>query len=296
MPTVLVVAFDGLDKNFIEKFGLENINQSEFGSIDNKTGTDEIMTSELFTSFITGYKSEVHGISGLKLPNSYAKDKLVDKISSPVLTDKVPGYYRLQKAVSEILDYKTYKPDKSDYDEETLFEKIINSKALFVPGYNPSWFWRINADLEPLREGATIDETAQHYEREFEFRKRTLFEELENDYNFLMCHFHKIDTMQHLYGGQKGDYNEKKLRQYYEKLDDFAREIKQKADYDTIIFMSDHGMPDLETNQHNENAFYSCNHKLFGDKKPHITEFHDKILDLVGKQSQVNNELRDIEI
>jgi hypothetical protein len=296
MGNVLVVAFDGLDEELIEKFNLEEIKQSEIGTIDNKTGMNEIMTSELFTSFITGHTSEVHGISGLKLPNSYAKKKLIDKISSPVLTDKFPGYYRLQKAVSEILDYKTYKPDSSDYDEDTLFEKIIDSKALFVPGYNPSWFWRINADLEPLREGATIDETAQHYEREFEFRKKKLFEELENEYNFLMCHFHKIDTMQHLYGGQKGKYNEERLRGYYEEIDDFAGEIKQKADYDTIIFMSDHGIPDLETNQHNENAFYSCNHELFGDKTPHITDFHNKILDLVSDKNQINNELSGIDI
>jgi len=296
MSDVLVIAFDGLDKELIEEFELENIRQEEYGAVDNSSSIFEVMTSELFTSFITGVNFNEHGVKGLKNKESESKKKIIDLISSSTLTSRLPGYYRFQKAVSALIDYNTYKPDRSDYDEDTLFEKIIDSKALFIPGYNPSWFWRINADLNPLREGATIDETAYHYEREFEFRKKTLFEELDQDYNFLMCHFHKIDTMQHLYGGQKGEYDEEKLKFYYEEIDKLVEEIKKKADYDTIIFMSDHGMPDLETNQHNENAFYSCNHKMFEDETPHITDFHDKIMDLVGHENQVKEGIKSINV
>lgn len=62
---VLVVAFDGLDKEWIEEFELENIMQEEFGAIDNQTGMKNIYTSELFASFITGKNPQEHGIDGL---------------------------------------------------------------------------------------------------------------------------------------------------------------------------------------------------------------------------------------
>lgn len=44
--------------------------------------------------------------------------------------------------------------------------------------------------------------------------------------------------------------------------------------------MSDHGLPTEEG--HNENAFYSCNRELFGSETPKITDFHDRILEIVG--------------
>ena len=60
-------------------------------------------------------------------------------------------------------------------------------------------------------------------------------------------------------------------------MDELAKKIKQKAlqkGYERIIFMSDHGLPAEEG--HNENAFYSSNKELFGEEKPHITDFYDK--------------------
>jgi hypothetical protein len=68
-------------------------------------------------------------------------------------------------------------------------------------------------------------------------------------------------------------------------MDEMAAEIQQKAEeegFDTVLFISDHGLPDVENGGHNENAFYSCNRELFGDKTPHVTDFHDKILELAG--------------
>jgi hypothetical protein len=50
----LIIAFDGLDYELIQEFGLETIPQREFGKIDNTTGITSIVTYELFASFITG--------------------------------------------------------------------------------------------------------------------------------------------------------------------------------------------------------------------------------------------------
>lgn len=102
-------------------------------------------------------------------------------------------------------------------------------------------------------------------------------EELDKEpHQLLMCHFKYPDTKQDIYSTS---HDEEYFQDLYKKIDNLAGRIVEKSDYDTIIFISDHGMP-LDI-QHNKNAFYSCNHELFGDETPHITDFHDKILEMV---------------
>jgi|APHM01.1.fsa_nt_gi hypothetical protein len=58
------------------------------------------------------------------------------------------------------------------------------------------------------------------------------------------------------------------VEETYREMDKMAAEIKQKAKeegFDTIIFMSYHGLPDVENGEHNKRAFYSVNHVRFGD-------------------------------
>ena len=57
--------------------------------------------------------------------------------------------------------------------------------------------------------------------------------------------------------------------------------------------MSDHGLP--TPHQHNEKAFYSCNRELFGDTTPLITDFHDRILDIVGEDEVGKEQAEDEE-
>ncbi len=283
---VLVVAFDGMDKELIEEFELKNIQQQEFGSIDNQTGMQNIYTSELFASFITGESPDEHGIVGLNKWKNSRGEVLDTLIPKEVLETKI-GFHRIRETLKSALDAEETKYEKEDLASETLFEKIDESRPIFVPGYNPSTFWTIEADLRPLGYGKTPAETMEHYDtREFRHRKEKLFSELENEIvparDFLMMHFHRSDTFHHLYGDPEGNYNEEKLREMYREMDELAGEIKEKAldkGYDYVIFMSDHGLP-AEIG-HNENAFYSSNKPLFEEKTPKITEFHDRILELV---------------
>jgi hypothetical protein len=41
---------------------LESIQRKDFGTIDNETGINEIITQELFASFVTGKSPEEHGL------------------------------------------------------------------------------------------------------------------------------------------------------------------------------------------------------------------------------------------
>lgn len=284
MKKTLIVAFDGLDKELIEKFGLENIKQQEYGKIDNKTGIYLISTSELFASFITGETREKHGISGLAKWTNPKVDWFENNVGEVSLFKR---FYGLRKAIYESLNFlnaKKKRYTKEDIKCPTIFEKIENSRAMYIPSYNPSWFWLSDCETRPLNYGASVGETANFWdEREFHFRKRQFMHELESDIvsprDLLMVHFHRPDIHHHLYGDERlPSYDEEKLRKLYRETDKFAAEIKEKAlekGYERIIFMSDHGLP-TET-EHNENAFYSSNKELFGNKIPKITDFYDKL-------------------
>lgn len=289
---ILVIAFDGLDKELIERFGLQNITQNEFGLIDNSTDMSKRITSELFASFISGKNYEEHGIEGLRKHDP--KEKFLRDLIPRKWARNVTGVGTLEDIVKAIVKPDSpVKYDKEDLKAETLFEMVDNSRAMFVPSYNPSKFWWAGAEMKPLAKGASYEETAKYYDtREFSFRKNELFSELENEFtptrDFLMCHFHRTDTYQHLFGDRDvGNFDQEKLRKLYHEMDEFAEEIIEKASnkgYNYIIFMSDHGLPEEDSHEHNKNAFYSCNRELFVDEKPKITEFFDRIVGLIGEQ------------
>jgi hypothetical protein len=267
------VALDGLDKELIEKFDLSLTSQEEFGSIDNDTNIRKRKTSELFASFITGKTSEDHGIDTLSVFN---KDigKWIDVFAGEAIADKIPGGYRLRQVLKSILDVKEFKPDERFLREKSLFDKVGNSEALFVPSYNPSSYWKYGWDYSALEMGDGIEKTSNDWdEYEYSKRKRKLFRQVNTYYDFLMVHFHRPDFKQHLYD------DEKKLEEIYGETDELVEKITDyfEDSFETIIFMSDHGLP-TET-QHNKNAFYSCNKEIFGDKEPHITDFHDVFLE-----------------
>lgn len=284
---VLVVAFDGLDRELIEDFRLENIQQEEFGAIDNQTGMKHIYTSELFASFITGKTHKEHGIEHLTTWEDERKGRLIETVAPKSIVENTRGFHRIRETLKTLLKTDEVKFSEEHLQEETLFEKIDNSRAMYVPGYNPSIFWQLKAETLPLEYGYGADVAGEFWDtREFEFRKKNLFSELENDIvsprDFLMIHLHRTDFHQHLYGDPTAVIDKDKLRKLYKETDELAGEILEKAEgkYDKIIFMSDHGLP--AEKGHNGNAFYSCNTELFKEK-PKLTDFHDKILELTGE-------------
>jgi hypothetical protein len=142
------VAFDGLDKELIDDFGLENIKQSEFGEVKNHESVSKIVTSELFACFITGEKYDEHGIRGNKAPNSKVTNLIYENLLSPSLSSRIRGMHRLRNIIKKfpILGYK--KPDKTQFKTDTLFDKIDESKDLFINGYS---FYNKYYSLDPFQ-------------------------------------------------------------------------------------------------------------------------------------------------
>ncbi|MDY6770074.1 MAG: alkaline phosphatase family protein [Candidatus Nanohaloarchaea archaeon] len=277
--SVLIVAFDGMDRELIQEYGLEHVPQQEFGQIDNHTGIKNIKTGELFASFITGETWTEHGITMVKGWNHPAMDWFERRIPT-----KDPFYSWAAKVKDMVkcatgLDRSPY--TKDDLPMDTIFEKVPNSRAVNVPSYSVNtgievWTWVMD------RYGT--EHAAREAEKEFAMRQEEFMDALDDGHDLLMAQFHYTDFMNHMFGAPVRD--DERLEAAYHRIDDFAADIIDAAegDYDVILFMSDHGLP--TENQHNRQAFYSLNREE-GLDTPHITDFHDLVLDWTGAEEAV---------
>jgi len=277
----LIITFDGMDIELIREYGCKNLmGMEEFGTLDNTTGISTIITNELWASFITGETWKKHGVISKNRPSS---DFLfqIEKLNRYRFFRKFMGLRRSFYKNVPFLNSEIRAYDKRDLKVPSIFDKVGNSKAIDVRSYNVGY----NYDLmKPLQ--INVKEATEELERFTEFKRKELFESMEEDHNLIMAHFHKPDHIHHWYW-EVGKMD--KVEETYHEMDKFAGEILEKAEengFDTVIYMSDHGLPDVENGGHNENAFYSCNHELFGDKTPHITDFHDKVLEIVDQKDE----------
>lgn len=296
MDSVIVVAFDGLDYELIQKFDLEHIPQKEFGTFDNKTGVNEIKTCELFASFITGELSEKHGVRGMRTYpdsiNSKIYNNLIDNTVVDALRNNVRGIQTLVNIIKyEILSIHKEEEmwERKHLECETIFDEIKGSRAINIPSYKPGNYWKTGAWSACMRNGFDSQTLLEMWDNlEHTKRKRDLYQDLDNigQRPFLMAHFHRSDKHQHAYGDKSlGNYNERKLKKLYLEMDELAGEIKERASragYDKVVFMSDHGLP--KGFEHNKNCFYSSNFELFENQEPHLTDFYEHIIEIVSSR------------
>jgi predicted AlkP superfamily pyrophosphatase or phosphodiesterase len=233
---------------------------------------------------------EDHGIVGLTRPKSDLLAK-IEGLNRYEFFSRFSGLRRKLYKELPFVEGSSRKPDKGDLECETFFHRISNSKAIDVPSYNIGY----SVDLMSILERCGVEEAVKELDRFEKYKKNELFEAMEEDYDLLMAHFHKPDHIHHWYW-EVGKIE--KVEEMYREMDEFAEEIieKAKGKFDTIIFMSDHGLPDVERGGHNDNAFYSCNNELFPESTPHITDFHDKILALANKTVGIDREIEDIRV
>lgn len=292
---VLVVAWDGLDYELIKKFNLEHIPLETMGCINNDTGINTRSTSELYTSFITGETWRTHGVTGINKFNE--RGKLLEKMFPMTIRAGLPATSLLYNKSWDLLGADKRKYEKQDYDTPTLFDDIKNSKAMFIPGYNPGFGWSANLKSHTLDElmyrKQPTDEAEKTVDMMFNRRWnkfKTVFDE--DDYEFIMCHFHYPDYIQHFYGAKGLNYQEDVLKGLYKEIDKKAKQIKTWAklyNYD-LMFISDHGLP--EDFEHNKQAFYSIQGDIQitqdpsessnGNEGVPITDFYSEIKNYLG--------------
>lgn len=285
--SVLIVAFDGLDYDLIQRYDCRTfLEMEEFGRIDNQTGIDTVVTCELFASFITGKTHEDHGVTEVKTWINPKKGHLIDAICTKWRRRNIRGFQRLYELLKRILGADRRWYDKSDIPVQTLFDTVLDSKAIDVSAYNPHPLQRLTAMWDILNVGGSLEDSralAEMEHRDTVSKLNSLLDE--PAYSLAMCHLAKPDQYQHLYAGDKAleDWNE--VKKMYKEIDSIASSILEKATpkYDTVLFMSDHGLP--SKNQHNENAFYAVTTETEFDT-PHITDFYQWIVDRTGQTGE----------
>lgn len=287
--SVLVVIFGGADYERLQEFGCKNILQDHHGSIEvDDLYNDKDISTAIMSQFLTGKNFKKTGVEGRKkynvpLVNKIEKEffrKYSDYIPFEISTRKLrEGLYELflgHKGLSK----RNYLGE--DLKQPTLLEAVDNSRAIYVPAYNPEPSWAIRRNIldtdrfpELGREGAE-----DLLYKNFYWRKKQLMEGLEEtQHELLIAHFQFLDSLQHLFIEYQDDWEE--VEKGYEMMDGFAAEIKEKADYDKILFMSENGSyTESEGHIHRYNAFYSTN---FQDlENPNMRDFYDIVLEWVS--------------
>ena len=246
---VLCIIFSGMDYILIKRFRLKGIQQCSFGIVySTDLYMNEDSSTAIMAQLLTGKTWKETSVMG----EFYYNKPLIDKIEKLIMR-RLLGELKFRKIREAIYDSifkaKKRKYIKSDLKSKTLFEIIPNSKAIYVPAYNPEPSWCLDRLIFDIREYPKLGEEAavDLIEKDLYWRSKKIFKELQrpNPYKLLMCHLQTIDSAQHLYIGQTKPPNLKKVYKYYKRMNLLARKIIKIAEkkYDIILFLSEHGIP-----------------------------------------------------
>jgi len=280
----MILAFDGLEYNFVEIFDLENLKQREYGKVQ--------LPKECFKEVNLGYTNEMHKepwtplvwfsfLTG-KLPkeDNFVVKKWDNKLLNVLRTLSVKiGLSRsMRSGIGKILTSLGFSLrifDRDDYKVPTIFDLTEKFHATNVPVFSRGWtfeFEKIPDDFDNFEDFLNSALTTEL--RKFnELRDQTLsFLERNIDWNLAMVYFKTLDSF-----GEVCFENTEKIRDIYSKVDKFVKEVKCKLnDKCFVLIISDHGMERLGKHsfgKHSNYAFYSMNRKL-GLKNPKITDFY----------------------
>jgi len=279
MIKVLIIGFDSLDYNLINKFDLQYLKQIEYGMIN--INVEPLSSPVIWASFLTGLPPEKHGITGHGWENL-----ILDKLKhggQMLRLHKNQGLAKMSLSAFRLLEMLGFKRRllQIKYDTPTIFDYAEKPMVISVPGYNEE---SVNIEIRHkitkyLGNPKIEKQIAEKSLRIFEERKGRALKILNEDWDLFMVHFFLPDTIQHIYW-----YNENKIKKLYHIMDHTAKLFKNMVNDDEtfILFVSDHGQ---EKGVHTPYGFYSCNHKLILQKIK-ITDFSDIILQKLGIPSK----------
>jgi predicted AlkP superfamily pyrophosphatase or phosphodiesterase len=276
---VIIVGFDSLDYRNIQRFGLEHVQQEQFGRIDLKG--KELKTPIIWSEFVSGtYDNGIDFMQAFDGPTAQQYDRYIDRFLSYFGRK---GFHLRRFIHATLFDARDITPDKRFLTTDTLFEKVDDSVAIQVPGY--SEYTALKKTRCSMALGANPAYSKHTIERdidmEYRQRKQELFQALEDDHSLIMAHFHYPDFMGHLYP-EASLYDDIRFAEMHKKMDNLAEKVLKRAgEDDLVIFLSDHGM---RNGGHTDYAFYSANQDLGFEDTPEIIDFYPRILDYLEEE------------
>jgi hypothetical protein len=287
---VLVVIFGGLDHEFLEKWECRNLRQAEWGRVvvDELWNQRDVAT-QITAQLITGKTWRDNGINERKRSILKYRNAGIEWLETKFLKHVKPGRGTRQNIYHALgwLDVIKREFLKDDLTCPTLFERITNSQAVYVPAYNPEPSWALDRNiLDPRRypelgvEGA-LDLREKNYTWR---RKRFMDALLGEPRQLLMGQFQYIDSTQHLYLSYHDPARMDEVERAYWRMDEFAGEILAAAagKYDRILFISDNGAArkiDYRPTHYNR-PYYSLSHRE-ELTKTNLRDFYHHILSWV---------------
>jgi len=269
----LVLAFDGLEYDLVEKWNLKNIKQKVYGKylapVSPRHGKPH--TPSAWVSFITGKSVEEHGIDDWW---TYGKlNRIFNWLRWKPPFIWIKGKRKLLRKIGLGPQIHT----KKDLKVRTIFDVVKPSIALNIPAYNEPLSYHI--ELEKA-----LEKGLNEYERKiWEIHRRrvkALMENINKEWKLLMAWFDLADLLGHIYMVK----NPLRLLRGYLELNRLVGRVSKITGKDTfIIVVSDHGMkPAGSTGDHSKYGFYSFNMNV-GYKPKRITDFYKLILKIIGQ-------------
>lgn len=290
---ILTVMFGGVDLHYLERFDCTNLKQAQYGGIevDNLWLTRDVST-QITSQLITGHDWRTSGVTGRKHYSDPTVEWLEKRVIRPRTTRVrlLRGLEVRTRALREGI-YTLFRPrlTKRNYLRDdllvpTLFEKIPDSEALYVPAYNPEPSWALGRNiLDPRRypefgESGAVDLA----EKNFAWRSRKFREALAGEpRQFFMTQFQILDSYQHLYLVYADEPNLAKVEEIYRRMDEFAGEILELAAgaYDLVVFCSENGAANtLPGRTHYNRPFYSLSKPMDLGGRTNMRDFHQHLL------------------
>lgn len=272
---VCVLGYDALDPRLVEKFGMENLKQAEYGKTD-ISEFDKVATPIIWGSGITGQNIESdftkeRGSQTMRnvLKKPYRTLKRLSPKSAIALRKFLKNIGVLTKIRGDIFKVNV----KRGLGLDTVFDRN-GSVGINIPGYN--WENMPKHSMDDFFEDR-VDE--EEYDKGvwscYEDTKEKLLSNL--DKNFVMAWFSPADRIGHIWRG-----DEDKMRETYKELNDLAGKVKEGFDGLVLIF-SDHGMDlmgDFGDHTDIDFGYWSSSRKL-GLRNPRFVNFKFIIEDLL---------------
>ena len=267
---VLVVIFGGVDHEFLSRWDCKNLKQAQWGKVQvDKLWDQRDVATQITGQLITGKTWEENGISDRKKVTYKYPNKVIRWLEESIFPETGRKVTARRHAVYHALGYRVRAFSreflKDDLTCPCLFDIVENSKAVYVPAYNPEPTWALDRNiLDPRQFPALGVEAALDLrEKHYQWRRKRFMDALlnENPYQLLVGQFQYIDSSQHLYISYHEEERMDKVEEAYWRMDSFAAEIigHARGKYDKILFISDNGAARKKAYKptHHNRPFYS---------------------------------------
>ena len=284
---VLTVIFGGMDSDYLAKLDCKNLKQAEWG----KVVVDELwqerdVATQITAQLITGKTWRENGVNERKKSTISYRKNSIQKLEEGFLSNIKFASGRRKKIYSALgwADIFSREFLKPDLKVPCLFDLVENSKAVYIPAYNPEPSWALGRNILDPRHypDLGVEGALDLLEKNYIWRRKKFMEALDEEpYQLLMGQFQYIDSTQHLYHAYSEPERPDLVEKAYWRMDDFAGEIlaKAKGRYDRVLFISDNGAAiknSFRPTHHNRPCF-SVSEPL-GIEENNLRDFFDHIL------------------